>query len=53
MNDCIDRETANGSFHWEEVKLVQKELSHPVLFSGDVFIILNVVGIWVYPHMAR
>lgn len=53
MNDCIDRQTANGSFEWEEMKLVQKELSHPVLFSGDVFIILNAVEIWVYPHMAR
>lgn len=53
MNDCIDRQTANDSFEWEEMKLVQKELSHPVLFSREVFIILNAVGIWVFPHMAR
>lgn len=36
MNDCIDRENANGSFEWEEMKLVQKELSQPVLFSREV-----------------
>jgi len=53
MNDCVDRQMANGCFEWEEMKLVQKELSHPVLFFGGVFIILYVVGICVFPHTAR
>lgn len=31
MNDCIERPNANGSFECEEMKLIQKELFHPVL----------------------
>lgn len=31
MNDCIERLNANGSFECEEMRLVWKELFHPVL----------------------